>query len=46
MKIMPFESQKTVAMTFPAHGTVFAFSGACLPGEVHYFDSSFISGMQ
>jgi type II secretory pathway component PulF len=42
MKIMPFESQKMVAMTFRADGTVFAFFGACLPGKVHCFDSFFI----
>jgi hypothetical protein len=45
MKIMSFESQKTVAVTFPADGTVFAFFGACSLGEVHCFDCYFISGV-
>ena len=42
---MPCESQKTVAMTFPADGTVFDYFGARSPHEVHCFDCSFISGV-
>ena len=39
--MMPRESQKTVAMIFPADGTVFAFFGADSPDLVHCLDYSF-----
>lgn len=38
-------SQKTVAMTFPADGTVFAFLGAVSPPAVHCFDCFLVSGV-
>ena len=43
MKITPFESQKTVVMTSPADGTVFAFFDADSPGKIYFFDFRLVS---
>ena len=45
IKITPCESQKTVAINFPADGTVFAFFGADLVGEIHCFNCCLVSGV-
>ena len=44
-RFTPCESQKTVAITFPADRTVFAFFEARSPSEVHCFDCSLVSGV-
>ena len=45
MKIIPYESQKTVVVTFPAEGTVFAFFGTASPLATYCLDCCLVLGV-
>ena len=45
MKIIPSESQKTVAITFLAEEMIFVFFGTNSPMATHCLDFSLVSGI-